>query len=86
MAKSEPAQFISESYCSCFNESIMHKRVVTIHEPLPGRVASDSKLHEIIAKLRNVARIDIATGYQDETGFHLGVKLAENEIKWPPVW
>jgi hypothetical protein len=64
----------------------MHRRIVTVHEPLPGRVASDSKLHEIIAKLRNVARIDIAIGYQDETGFHLGVKPAENEIKWPLVW
>jgi hypothetical protein len=53
---------------------------------LPGRIASDSKLYEIIAKLRNAARINIATGYQDEMGFHLGVKPAENEIQWPPVW
>jgi hypothetical protein len=86
MAQSAPAQFIYESYCSCFNKSIMHKRIVTIHEPLLGGVASDSKLHEIIAKLQNVARINIATGYQDEAGFHLGIKPAESEIKWPPVW
>jgi hypothetical protein len=64
----------------------MPKRIDTIHEPLPGRIASDSKLHEIIAKLRNVVKIDIATGYQDETGFHMGVKPIENEIKRPSVW
>jgi hypothetical protein len=64
----------------------MHKYAVTIHEPLPDAVASGSKLHEIIAKLRKVVRIEIATGYQDETGFHMGVKPAEKEIKWPPVW
>ena len=64
----------------------MPKRIVTINEPLPGRIAADSQLHEIIAKLRNAARIDIATAYQDETGFHMGVKPVENEIKWPPVW
>lgn len=57
-----------------------------MHEPLPDKVASGSRLHEIIAKLRKAAKIEIATGYQDETGFHPGVKPAEKEIKWPPDW
>jgi hypothetical protein len=43
-------------------------------------------LHEIVAKLRKAIRIEIPTGYQDETGFHMGVKPAEKEIKWPPIW
>lgn len=64
----------------------MPKRIVTIHEPVPGRFASHSKVHELISKLLNAARIEIATGYQDEMGFHMGVKPPENEIKWPPVW
>jgi len=25
-------------------------------------------------------------GYQDETGFHTGVKANEKEIKWPTTW
>jgi hypothetical protein len=48
--------------------------------------SSGLHLHEIVAKLRNAIRIEIPVGYQDETGFHLGVKPAEKEIKWPSVW
>ena len=32
---------------------------------------------EILAKLRQAIRIEIPIGYQDETGFHMGVKPAE---------
>jgi hypothetical protein len=42
-------------------------------------------MHEIVAKLRKAIRIEIPTGYQDETGFHMGVQPAKKEIKWPPV-
>jgi hypothetical protein len=40
----------------------------------------------IIAKLKNAVTFDIPTGYQDESGFHAGVKPAESEIKWPTTW
>ena len=40
----------------------------------------------IIARLKNAVKFEIPTGYQDETGFHLGVKAAEKEIKWPATW
>lgn len=40
----------------------------------------------IIARLKNAVRFEIPTGYQDETGFHLGVKASEKEIKWPATW
>jgi hypothetical protein len=40
---------------------------------------------KIVAKLREAIRIEIPIGYQDETGFHMGVKPAEKEIKWPPI-
>jgi hypothetical protein len=86
MAKSEPADFSPESHRSCLNKSSMHKHTVTIHEPLSDRVASGSKPHGIIAKLRSVAKIWMATGYQDETGFYIGVKPAEDKIKWPSIW
>jgi hypothetical protein len=40
----------------------------------------------IIAKLLNAVKMQIPTGYQDETGFHTGVKRAEKNDKWPSVW
>jgi hypothetical protein len=39
----------------------------------------------IVAKLRELIGIVIPIGYQDETGFHTGVKPAEKEVKCPPV-
>ena len=40
----------------------------------------------IIARLKNAVKIEIPTGYQDETGFHVGVKAADKDIKWPATW
>lgn len=37
----------------------------------------------LFAKLRNMVKIEIPVGYQDETGFHYGVKAADKETKWP---
>jgi hypothetical protein len=40
----------------------------------------------IIAKLLNAVKMQIPMGYQDETGFHTGVKRAEKNDKWPSAW
>jgi hypothetical protein len=40
----------------------------------------------IIVRLRNAVKFEIPMGYQDETGFHAGVKVAEKNIKWPTTW
>jgi hypothetical protein len=46
-------------------------------------------LRGIVAKLRKAIRIEIPIGYQDETGFHLGIEPAEktsrvaNGLEWP---
>jgi hypothetical protein len=40
----------------------------------------------IIAKLRNAVKFNVPVGYQDESGFHMGVKPADKEAKWPSVW
>ncbi len=40
----------------------------------------------IITKLLNAVKMQIPTGYQDETGFHTGVKCAEKSDKWPSTW
>jgi hypothetical protein len=63
----------------------MHKHAIAMHEASPDTVAWGSRFHGIIAKLRNAARIEIPTAYQDETGFHMGVKPAETEIQWPLI-
>ena len=38
------------------------------------------------AKLKNAVKINIPTGYQDESGFHIGVKPDSQEIEWPATW
>jgi hypothetical protein len=40
----------------------------------------------IIAKLRNMVKIEVPVGYQDETGFHYGSKSAGKDSKWPTAW
>jgi hypothetical protein len=40
----------------------------------------------LMARLKGAVKFEIPTGYQDETGFHTGVKAAEKEIKWPANW
>lgn len=40
----------------------------------------------ILARLKNAVKFEIPTGYQDESGFHTGVKAAEKQIKWPTTW
>jgi hypothetical protein len=57
-----------------------------MHKPWSHSGSSGLHLHEIVAKLRKAIRFYIPTGYQDETGFHMGVKPAEKSVKWPPVW
>jgi hypothetical protein len=71
---------------SCYKESIMNKSATTLHAPMPDTVLFGSMFRGIVAKVRNAVRIEIPIGYQDETGFHMGVKPAEKNIKWPSVW
>jgi hypothetical protein len=65
---------------------MMHKHSIAIHKPWPNAAVTGTLFHGIVAKLRNAIRIEIPTGYQDETGFHRGVKPVEKEVKWPSVW
>jgi len=57
-----------------------------MHKPMPEVASFGLMFHGIFAKLRNAVRVDIPVGYQDETGFHYGVKPAQNRVQWPPVW
>jgi hypothetical protein len=40
----------------------------------------------LITKLMNFISINVPVGYQDETGFHTGVKSAQKATKWPTPW
>jgi len=40
---------------------------------------------QIVAKLRNIYDSHIPLGYQDETGFHYGVKKASDH-RSPTIW
>ena len=40
----------------------------------------------MLEKLRSAVKMDIAVGYQDETGFHSGIKPAQKETSFPSEW
>jgi hypothetical protein len=65
---------------------MMHKSATIMHGSLPNTASFGSTFRGIVTKVRNAVRIDIPIGYQDETGFHMGVKPADKNIQWPPVW
>jgi hypothetical protein len=65
---------------------MMHKQSIALHKPSVNIGATGLNLSGIFARLRNAVRFQIPTGYQDETGFHTGVKAAQKEIQWPQVW
>jgi len=35
----------------------------------------------VITKLRKAIKLNVPVGYQDESGFHLGVKSGEKEVR-----
>ena len=72
--------------CSRISERILHEPALTVRETLPDTTARTAVLSRIFLKLRETVRTEVRIGYQDETGFHYGVKPAENEIQWPPYW
>jgi len=71
-------------YSLCFMESTMHKSAATMQGPLPETATPTSMFRGFVAKVRDSFRVPI--GYQDETGFHQGIKPPEAEIKWPAFW
>jgi hypothetical protein len=57
----------------------MHKTWV---QTIPGILL----LAAIVAKLRDAFNLAVPTGYQDQTGFHTGVKPPKKQESWPPFW
>jgi len=65
---------------------MIHKQSVTIHKAWLNLATMALLLTAFIARLKTAVTIQIPTGYQDETGFHMGVKPAQSEVKWPSIW
>ena len=63
-----------------------HKQSITLHKPWPHTDSFGLHLHELATRFRKALKFEIPTGYQDETGFHMGAMPKESEVKWPPVW
>lgn len=63
-----------------------YKQTMTINKAWFHTGTSGFSPAGLIAKLRNAVKFEIPMGYQDEMGFHTGVKAAEKQIKWPTTW
>jgi hypothetical protein len=72
--------------CSRSSERTLPEPAFTLTEPLPDTGVWRSMFRRVLSMLRKDVRIKVRTGYQDETGFHGGIKPVENGIQWPPVW
>jgi hypothetical protein len=63
-----------------------YKPATMNHKPWSNTGSNGVSSTGFFAKLRNMVKFELPVGYQDETGFHYGVKSAEKEVKWPAVW
>jgi hypothetical protein len=63
-----------------------YKQTMTINKGLHHAALFSFSPAALIARLKNAVKLDIPVGYQDESGFHTGVKADEKEIKWPANW
>ena len=58
---------------------------MALHKPWPYMGSLALHIYGITAQMRDAIKIEIPTGYQDETGFHLGVETTQRKkSKWPP--
>lgn len=63
-----------------------YKETMAINKEWVHSGASGFSPAALFARLKSAVKFEIPTGYQDETGFHTGVKAEEKEIKWPATW
>lgn len=63
-----------------------YKQTMTANRPWFHTGGSSFSPMGIIAWLKNAVKLEIPVGYQDETGFHSGVKADKSEINWPTTW
>jgi hypothetical protein len=59
---------------------------MTISKPAFHGVTFSFSPASLLARFVNAVKSQTPTGYQDETGFHNGVKADEQEANWPTTW
>ena len=62
-----------------YKQTAMHHKTLTysgVGFPFTG----------LMAKIRNAVKASVPIGYQDESGFHTGVKRDDKQAKWPATW
>jgi hypothetical protein len=55
-----------------------------MHKTWSHTFALSLLLGSIVAKLRSAIANHVPVGYQDEAGFHFGVKPTQD--RWPAIW
>jgi hypothetical protein len=63
-----------------------YKHTMTVSKPWFQSASPSFSPAGLFARLKNAIKLEIPVAYQDETGFHNGVKTDEQEIKWPATW
>ena len=63
-----------------------YKQTMTINKTWVHNGSAGFSLSGLVARLKNAINLQIPVGYQDETGFHTGVKAESKENKWPTTW
>jgi hypothetical protein len=63
-----------------------YKHSMTINKVWSNTGASGFSFANVVSKLRSAVKLEIPVGYQDESGFHAGVKAGGKAIKWPTTW
>lgn len=58
-----------------------YKQSIQTHKPWSHTGNFGFSPAGLIAKLRNMVKIEIPAGYQDENGFHYGAKSANKDAK-----
>jgi hypothetical protein len=67
----------------CFICGMTYKQSIATHKSWAHTGSFSFSPAGIIAKLKNAIKSSAPVGYQDETGFHYGVKPVDQEVKWP---
>ena len=63
-----------------------YKQTAVMNKPWEQTESFGFSPSGLIAKLINAVKLDIPVGYQDQNGFHHGVKPASQDENWPSVW
>jgi hypothetical protein len=59
---------------------------MTANKAWSGAGSSGFSPASFVTWLKKAVKLEIPVGYQDESGFHTGLKADEKVSKWPATW